>query len=173
MIRVRSLRNGVIETTEGVQALERTLLDEAPDWIAVIAPTPEELAHLKQRMGLHELSIRDALSPTQPPKLEDFGEHIFFVVHTPVPAAWSQTRKIAVFLSPRWILTMQRTESDAMDEIAARVEQDPSYLLQSPGALAHVVIDHMTGGFESLTADLLEEMTQLEDRVATTPPALR
>ncbi|MDA1194931.1 MAG: magnesium transporter CorA family protein [Planctomycetota bacterium] len=111
----------------------------------------------------------NAAHAAEAPKLEVYDSHIFFIVHTPVSRAWSQTRRIAVFVGTTWIVTMQRTQSDAMNEIAARVEAAPDHLLSSPDALAHVVIDHMTGGFEGLTAELLEGMTQLEDRVMGDP----
>jgi magnesium transporter len=169
MICMRSLRDGEIQTTEGIEALGRGLKNPAPDWISVSEPSEEELAALSEKLNLHKLAIRDALSESQPPKLEDYGDHVFFVVHTPVKQAWSQTRRIAVFLGERWIVTMHRTESDAMDEIAARVEQDPEHLLQSPDALAHVVLDHMMIGFEELTAEILADMTGLEDRVLGDP----
>lgn len=169
MIRMRSLRDGQIKTSEGIEELSLALRHESPDWISAIAPTDGELAALTAELNLHRLAIRDALSESQPPKLEDYGDHLFFVVHTPVKQAWTQTRKIAVFLGKRWVVTMQRTESDAMDEIAARVEQDPEHLLQSPDALAHVVLDHMMVGFEDLTADILSDMTDLEDRVLADP----
>ena len=169
MILARSLRNGNVEIRHGPPALLEALSTEEPDWISVIAPTEGELDALARDLKLHTLALRDALKEDQPPKLEDFGEYIFFIVHTPVAQAWSQTRKIAVFLAKNWIVTVQTTESDAMDAIAARVEKAPEHLLPSPDALAHVVIDHMTGGFEGLTADLLEELTRLEDRVLGDP----
>jgi magnesium transporter len=165
MIVVRSMVDGEIVVNEGPEGLDRALDNKEPDWINLIVPDEADIAAVCDKLKLHQLAIRDALSEDQPPKLEDFGDHIFFIVHSPVSAAWTQARRIAVFLHPRWIMTVQRTASDAMDAIAARVEADPVHLLQSPDALAHVVIDHMTAGFESLTASLLEDMTKLEDRV--------
>lgn len=166
MIIVRSLVDDKIVVNEGPEGLRRALINEAPDWINLITPTEEDIDAVCSTLGLHELAIRDSLDEDQPPKLEEYGEHIFFIVHSPVAKAWTQARRIAVFLHPNWVLTVQRTaESDAMDAIAARVEQDPQHLLPSPDMLAHVVIDHMTAGFEGLTADLLEDITKLEDQV--------
>jgi magnesium transporter len=169
MIVVRSLIDEKIEINEGPDGLQVALDNEQPDWINLVMPTDEDIATVCDTLHLHELAIRDALDEQQPPKIEDYGEHIFFIVHTAVSAAWTQTRRIAVFLHPRWIVTIQRTESDAMDTIAARVEQAPAHLLQSPCALAHVVIDHMTAGFELLTADLLDDLIKLEDGVLADP----
>lgn len=165
MIRVRSLRGGAIETHEGAEGLRTALASPEPDWITVVAPDRAEIDQLCSQLALHPLAVRDALKENQPPKLHEFGDHLFFIVHTPVKQAWSETRRIAVFLAPTWILTLQATESQVMDRIAERVEQAPEHLLQSPDALAHEVIDQMLVGFEDLTADVLDDMTKLEDRV--------
>ncbi len=169
MIRARSLREGAIQLTEGVQALRDAVENNQPDWIAVTEPSESEVESLCSVLGLHELALKDALAVGSPPKIADFGAHLFFIVHTPVQEAYTQTRKIAVFLAQSWIVTVQRTRSDAMDEIGRRVEQDPAYLLSTPGALAHVVIDHMTGGFEDLAAEILDEIGKLEERVLERP----
>lgn len=169
MIIVRSLAEDQMVRKEGADAMRAALATDDPDWVSLIEPTDEDVKAVCDILDLHPLAVRDALDEDQPPKLEDYGGYIFFVVHTPVKQAYSQTRKIAVFLSPKWIVTMQSTESDAMDEIARRVEAAPQHLLSSPDALAHVVIDHMTGGFEGLTAEVLEDMTSLEELVMGEP----
>ena len=165
MIIVRSLIDGAMVRKEGAEAMRAALAVDRPDWVSLIEPSDEDVKAVCDILHLHPLAVRDALTEDQPPKLEDYGSYLFFIVHTPVKQAYSQTRKIAVFLAEKWVVTMQTTESDAMDEIAARVEAAPEHLLASPDALAHVVIDHMTGGFEALTAETLEDMTQLEDMV--------
>ncbi|MDJ0973713.1 MAG: magnesium/cobalt transporter CorA [Planctomycetota bacterium] len=165
MIRTRSLREGTIETHEGSAGLRKALASPEPDWVTVVAPDREEIDELCDALSLHPLAVRDALKDNQPPKLHEFGDHLFFIVHTPVKQAWSETRRIAVFLSPTWIVTIQATESQVMDKIAERVEQAPEHLLSSPDALAHEVIDQMMVGFEDLTAEILDDMTKLEDLV--------
>ena len=169
VIIVRSLSDGKMVRGDGADAMRKALATDRPDWVSIIEPSEDDLAAVCEILDLHPLAVRDALNEEQPPKLEDYGSHLFFIVHTPVKKAFSQTRKIAVFLAANWIVTMQTTESDAMDQIAARVEAAPEHLLTSPDALAHVVIDHMTGGFEGLTAEVLEDMTQLEDLVMGNP----
>ena len=169
MIRVRSLRDETIEHNEGAEAMRTALAAAEPDWIQVIMPEQADMDALREQLDLHPLALRDAVSDKQPPKLEDFGDYLFFIVHVAVREAYGQTRRIAVFLAPNWIVTIQSTESRKMDEVAERVEQAPTHLLKSPDALAHIIIDHMTGGFEGLTAEVLEEMTQLEDLVMGNP----
>jgi magnesium transporter len=165
MIRVRTLRDGTMHVEEGRQAMRAAVADDTADWVSLIEPTPEQLDAAREALDLHPLAVRDALAEGHPPKLEVYGSHVFFIVHTPVQEAHSQTRKIAVFVGRSWVLTIQTTPSDAMDEIAARVEAAPERYLSSPDMLAHVILDHMTGGFEDLTAGILEDLAELEEHV--------
>ena len=169
MIRVRRLREGRMRVEEGVAALRDVRDAPEPDWIAAIAPDEAEVRALCELLDLHPLAVRDALGESQPPKIDDYGEVLFFIVHTPVKAAYQQTRRVSVFLARTWIVTVQTTASDAMDEIARRVEAAPQRLLTSPDLLAHVVLDHMTSGFEALTAEVVEDLVALEDRVLGDP----
>src|SRR5690349_12571238 len=51
-------------------------------WIGLHEPTVEELSVLKERFGLHELSVSDALNPLQTPKLSAYDDQIFVLTQT-------------------------------------------------------------------------------------------
>ena len=65
-------------------------------WYVVVAPDAEERRMLADRLGLHELAISDALRERHPAKLEDYGDHLFVIAHTPVEDEHLPTRKIAI-----------------------------------------------------------------------------
>ena len=51
-------------------------------WVALKEPGPAELAVMKKEFGLHELAVEDAQNGHQRPKIEEYGESIFAVMHT-------------------------------------------------------------------------------------------
>ena len=51
-------------------------------WVALKDATPEELAELQQQFGLHELAVEDAHHGHQRPKIEEYGDSLFAVLHT-------------------------------------------------------------------------------------------
>lgn len=91
--------------------------DERFIWIDVTAPSREELERLAKEYGLHEESLQDCLDPEHLPKMEKIGQTTFLLLR-----AWDQTskpdddtlrrvtRKLAVFLSDRALITAHRAE---------------------------------------------------------------
>ncbi len=164
MIEVRCLVNGECQVTDGIEAMTATKTVEAR-WIRVVAPTKDEEKALIDQLGLHELAIRDALREGLPPKMQDFGNHIFMILNTPMTAGESRVRKIAMFLGKTFVVTLQRVEIGTLDALAARIDKDPKHTLASPCSVAHVVLDHMMDGFEQMADRMNLEITRLEDRV--------
>lgn len=50
-------------------------------WVALQDATPEELDKMKEEFNLHELAVEDARHGHQRPKLEEYGESLFVVMH--------------------------------------------------------------------------------------------
>ena len=140
-------------------------------WIEAIGPSVEECSQLVQGLGLHELALEDALLPGHPPKFEVFDDHLFLIAHTPDTDAEEGTRKIALFLAKDWVVTMLREPLERLSSIEARVQRDPERYLQAPAALVHLVLDHMTDGFEQLVDELRGEVEEIEDVCVAKPQA--
>ena len=51
-------------------------------WVALYEPDPAELAAMQQEFELHELAIEDARHGHELPKLEEYGDELFVVLHT-------------------------------------------------------------------------------------------
>ncbi len=51
-------------------------------WVALFEPSLEELDEMAQEFGLHELAVEDARHGHQRPKIEEYGDSLFAVLHT-------------------------------------------------------------------------------------------
>src|SRR4051812_18443285 len=51
-------------------------------WVALRDSDPEELATMGRIFDLHELAVEDANHGHQRPKVEEYGDTVFAVVHT-------------------------------------------------------------------------------------------
>lgn len=170
MLRIHRLASHALSTEERPGAVEPPA-KTVRMWVEAIGPSVEECTQLVQGLGLHELSLEDALQPGHPPKFEVFDGHLFLIAHTPDTDAEEGTRKIAIFLSKDWIVTMLREPLERLDSIAARVQRDPDRYLQAPAALAHLILDHMTDGFEQLVDELRDHVEGIEDTCYSQPQA--
>lgn len=92
-------------------------------WIDVTNPSVEDLDKLGDELNLHEASIKDCLEPEHLPKFEKFGDISFVILRSfdssskdKIPTVQSMTRKLAIFLGPRFCLTIHRTQSLFLDQ---------------------------------------------------------
>src|SRR5215212_5450966 len=52
-------------------------------WIHLDAPTAEEATALQERFGWHPLALEDVLSKRQRPKIDEYPDYLFSVLHFP------------------------------------------------------------------------------------------
>jgi magnesium transporter len=98
----------------------RTLLERHdPDfvWIDVVQPTAAELTDIAERYGLHAVAVNDCLDPEHLPKYEAFDTHAFIILRACDESAevsgvtvQDLTRKIAIFFSPQFLITIHRKD---------------------------------------------------------------
>jgi len=51
-------------------------------WVALKDPDASELEEMREEFGLHELAVEDARHGHQRPKIEEYGDSLFAVLHT-------------------------------------------------------------------------------------------
>jgi magnesium transporter len=79
------------ESFDSLAALS-SIPEGAVVWVDIETEDPDELQVLSKRFGLHELAIEDCLTPGHFPKIEDYGDHVFFVLRALKP--WSVVEDI-------------------------------------------------------------------------------
>ncbi|OIQ90781.1 CorA-like Mg2+ transporter protein [mine drainage metagenome] len=52
-------------------------------WVALFDATPAELQEMQEEFSLHELAVEDARHGHQRPKIEEYGDSLFAVMHLP------------------------------------------------------------------------------------------
>ena len=108
----------------------RTLLERHdPDfvWIDVVQPTAAELTEIAERYGLHAVAVNDCLDPEHLPKYEAFDTHTFIILRACDESAdvsgvtvQDLTRKIAIFFSPQFLITIHRKDQPWLSAIHER-----------------------------------------------------
>src|SRR5262245_26676551 len=122
MLRVHRLVEKEWRTEEGTGAVAAAAetLETMPVWVEAIAPVPDEFAALSQHFGLRERSLEDAVEPQHPPIFREFDEHLFLIVHAPENAERKETRKVALFLGNRWLVTVVRAPLPLLEPLHER-----------------------------------------------------
>jgi magnesium transporter len=135
------------------------------DWIGLLEPTAEEMAHFTAKYHLHPLAAEDALTARQAPKVEIYGEQLFVVART---AAKGEGDKIdygqtAMFLGKTFIVTVRQGSTRAHSKLREQLEAAPVQLAEGADFVLHAVLDFIVDGYEPLVAwfdHLGEELEQ-------------
>ena len=97
-------------------------------WIHVNEPGPLEAATLAERFGFHELDVEDILSKRQRPKIDEYENYLFVVLHFPFYDKGVQRLNAAeldVFIGPDFVITLPNVELLPVTYLFRRCEEDP------------------------------------------------
>src|SRR5450631_3612665 len=75
-------------------------------WVALFQPSLAELHEMRQRFGLHELAVEDAIHGHQRPKIEEYGDSLFAVVQTAdLIGTELQLGEVDIFVGQNYVLS--------------------------------------------------------------------
>src|SRR5712691_11747114 len=141
-------------TAEVVVAPPEPRLAELDDggltWIHLTAPTAEEASALQSRFGWHPLDLEDVLSKRQRPKIDEYPEYLFGVLHFPVYDKTVQrlnAGELDVFLGPSYFVTLPAVELHPVTRLFQRCSEDTelreSLFGKGSGYLLYHVLDDL------------------------------
>jgi len=96
-------------------------------WVHLDAPTLEEASQLAERYGWHPLDLEDVLSRRQRPKVDEYPDYLFGVLHFPVYDKAIQRLNAAeldVFVGNGWLVTLPNVELLPVTRLFRRCEED-------------------------------------------------
>jgi magnesium transporter len=150
--RIRRTRQGSGAVPAGAGAERRALELSAPGltWVHLERPDAAAAHELADRFGWHELDVEDVLSKRQRPKVDEYPEYLFGVLHFPVYDKTIQRLNAAeldVFLGPDYLVTMPNVELLPVARLFYRLEEDErlreELLAKGSGRLLYEVLDDL------------------------------
>ena len=97
-------------------------------WVHLDSPTKEEATALAERFGWHPLDVEDVLSKRQRPKVDEYDDYRFVVLHFPVYDKAVQrlnAGELDVFLGPDYLVTLRTVELLPVTRLFQRCSDDP------------------------------------------------
>ncbi len=123
---------------------------EGLTWVHLGAPDQEESESLASRFGWHALDLEDVLSKRQRPKVDDYPEYLFVVLHFPAYDKAVQRLNAAeldVFLGPDYLVTLPNVELLPVTRLFRRCYEDEELRQQlfskGSGRLLYEVLDDL------------------------------
>ncbi|HEY7706520.1 MAG TPA: magnesium transporter CorA family protein [Gaiellaceae bacterium] len=119
-------------------------------WVHLDSPTTEEAQALAERFGWHPLDVEDVVSKRQRPKVDEYDDYRFVVLHFPVydkAAKRLNAGELDVFLGPDYLVTLPTVELLPVTRLFQRCSDDAelreSLFGKGSGYLLYHVLDDL------------------------------
>lgn len=141
-------------------------------WLGLREPDPELLSKIQKAFGLHDLAIEDARSAHQRPKIEEYGDSLFLVVHTAMLGTNGiEFGETHFFVSNRFLVTVRHGASESLAKVRARCEAQPHQLAKGPGYALYAIMDFIVDNYMPVLDGLHTRFDELESAIFANRPS--
>jgi len=140
-------------------------------WVALFEPTEAELDEMAHEFGLHELAVEDARKGHQRPKIEEYGDSLFAVLH---PAELIKLDdgsedirigEVDIFVGVNYILTVRHRTQIGFSAVRARTEREPELLSRGSGFVLYALIDNVVDRYFPVLDQLETRLEASEEQL--------
>jgi magnesium transporter len=168
--------DGRIETPTDLTALPGVIAEPSSlVWVDAEAESRETLEALATLFALHPITLDDLINRNQRPKIEEFDEYVFLVIHA-LRAVYGDeldSEEIDVALKKNILLTVHGRPLDHLQRVFERSLKDPRVLQNGPSFLVYLLSDAVVDGYFPVLEALEDEIDSLEDAVVEAPARAR
>ena len=141
-------------------------------WVALRDPTPAELAEVQEEFGLHPLAVEDAQHGHQRPKVEEYADSLFVVMHLVelgrggTPSELS-VGELDVFVGRNYVVSVRNRSEHGFVEVRERCEREPELLKNGPGFVLYALMDAVVDRYFPVIDAFEVELEAIEQRIFT------
>ena len=136
-------------------------------WVALRDATDAELATMQHEFGLHDLAVEDARHGHQRPKVEEYGETLFAVMHTVEFSATDELRvgEVNVFVGRNFVMSVRNRSTQNLLGVRARAEHEPHLLRHGSGFVFYALMDAVVDRYFPIIDALETELEGIEEQI--------
>lgn len=136
-------------------------------WVALSDASDEELAQMQSAFKLHELAVEDARHGHQRPKIEEYGDSIFAVMHLPELCANGELEigELSTFVGDNYVLSVRSRSRQDLLGVRSRCEREPHLLKQGSGFVFYALMDAVVDRYFPLIDALESELETVEAQI--------
>ena len=136
-------------------------------WVALAEATPEELLEMQEEFDLHELAVEDARHGHQRPKIEEYGDSLFVVMHTVefTPTDEIKVGEVDIFVGRNFVLSVRSRTERGFKEVRARVEREPELLQAGSGYVLYALMDAIVDRYFPVLDAIESELERVEENL--------
>lgn len=135
-------------------------------WVALADATPAELDLMKEEFSLHELAVEDARHGHQRPKIEDYGDSLFVVMHLLNQKGDDvEAGEVHIFVGHNYVLSIRNNNGHNFHAVRERCEREPQLLEQGAGFVLYALMDATVDRYFPIAERLESELELIEERI--------
>jgi len=163
-MQARILDGDKLRTTTDPAQIRAALGSGQRIWIDLERQTPDADALLADVLSLHPLTIEDIWADRSRPKIDDFDEYLYVIVHGIGAAKHDklQTVEIDIVIGPNWLVTHDPAGL-VSDDIGTELDHSARVLTKGIAWLAHALLDRAVDRYMPVIDELDAEIEQLEN----------
>src|SRR5262245_22026213 len=171
MVTIFVHRNG---KTEQVTSIDRTWLNPAAGavvWVDLESPSIPESLILSDTFAFHQLSVEDAMSARQYPKVEAYDGYLYVILHDIEYERKGSfgTRDVDFFLGPSYLVTVHGGDCPSVENLRMQSSRNAKVLGEGSVPLFHRIVDGMVDHYRPEMEEFEDRLDGLEKRIFERP----
>jgi magnesium transporter len=171
--RARLGRHGVVAPqAERTHPHIETLSHEGLRWLQIDEPSSLERAWLAEHFDFHPLDLEDVMSRNQRPKLDEYPDYLFIVLHFPVfdkQVGRLNAGELDLFVGPDFVITIPNQPLKPIEYMFERCrsseETRDQYFSKGSGYLLYHIVDQCFDYCFPMLRKVGNKLEQLEEEI--------
>ncbi len=141
-------------------------------WVNIERPTERETEYLEHNFQFHPLDLDDCLSRIQRPKIDEYKNYLFLVLHFPVFSKETRVTipsQVSIFISENHLFTLHKGDLKPLVKLFRECDIDEESRREhfggGSGYLLYRIIDRLVDYCLPITNKLLENIEDVEDGI--------
>jgi len=135
-------------------------------WVALRDTTDAEVEKMQEEFGLHDLAVEDARHGHQRPKIEEYGDTLFVVMHLVETDGPELTvGEISIFVGHNFVLSIRNRSKQNFLGVRDRCEREPELLRLGSGFVFYALMDAVVDLYFPVIDDLEFQLESIEDHL--------
>jgi magnesium transporter len=134
-------------------------------WVDLSEPTEDEIKLILEIVfQFHPLAIEDCVADTPFPKLEDYEDYLYMVLHAVdyTKTEHFSTTELDLFLGKNFLVTFHRKPLKPVQAALERYQRPQGNAVRGPDRFAYHLLDLMVEAYKPALVELQNELDELE-----------
>jgi len=141
-------------------------------WVNIEGPTEQETEYLAQNYPFHPLDLDDCLSRVQRPKIDEYKDYLFLVLHFPAfnpESRVTTASQLSVFIGDNYLITLHKGELKPLVKLFRECQIDEEsrqeYFSQGTGFLLYRITDRLVDYCLPILNKMVDNIEGVEDSI--------